>query len=67
VVFGEPETKGMSKIERADEEIRKWEALQVSHEEHHPDAVPMIKWTLEELRGKRAMIDETKAENASTV
>jgi hypothetical protein len=63
VVFGEHEKFGLSKIGRADKEIRMWEEILAEHERAQPSLVPVVEQKLEETREQRKLIDESLEEN----
>jgi hypothetical protein len=63
VIFGEKETVGLSKVQRADREVKRWEEVLKTHQEHNPSAVPFVKERLQMAKDARANIDESLEEN----
>lgn len=59
VAFGE-RTEGMSRIQRSELEIEKWEKVKAVHEKHLPRVVPMINETLRKLKEKRKAMEENE-------
>lgn len=63
VSFGAREEVGLSKIARADENIKVWEEILVTHQQNVPELVPQVEKRLQEAKDKRAQLDETLEEN----
>jgi len=61
--WGQRETVGLSKIDRADKEIEIWEEVLRNHEINYPQLVPVVKESLMKARRLRAALDETLEEN----
>ena len=63
VAIGEKETVGLSKIGRAEKEVKMWETVLAEHKEKMPSLVPVVEEKLWQAKHKRACLDETSAEN----
>jgi hypothetical protein len=63
VIFGEHEQVGLSKIGRADKEVRMWEQVLIEHEREQPSLIPVVEEKVKEAKERRASIDESLEEN----
>lgn len=63
ISIGGPEKVGLSKIGRADKEVKMWETIVLEHEKNLPELVPVVQKKLEEAKTKRLAIDEEHADN----
>lgn len=63
VTIGAKETIPLSKIGRADREVRMWEEIIRSYEQNHPSLVPLAQEQLHKAREDRAHLDESLEEN----
>lgn len=61
--FGGREDVGLSKIGRAEKQIKLWEEILVTHQENVPELVPQVEERLKEARAKRAELDDSQEEN----
>jgi hypothetical protein len=58
IAWGEKESVGKSKIQRADRTIEIWEEVRRAHVERLPGAVPFIDEKLAEARAARVMLED---------
>ncbi|KAL2060650.1 hypothetical protein VTL71DRAFT_9291 [Oculimacula yallundae] len=63
VTIGAKETVGLSKIGRADQEVKMWEGILAEHKENMPSLVPVVEEKLWQAIHKRVCLDEKVAEN----
>ncbi|CZT44743.1 uncharacterized protein RSE6_04959 [Rhynchosporium secalis] len=63
VIIGAKETVGLSKIGRANQEVKMWENILAEHKANMPSLVSVVEEKLWQAKHKRACIDETVAEN----
>lgn len=63
VMFGYHEQVGLSKIGRADEQIRMWEHVLVEHKQAQPSLVPIVEQKLREATEIRTMMNESSEGN----
>lgn len=63
VTIGAKEVTPLSKIGRADRDVRMWEEMIRSYEQNHPSLVPLAQEQLHRAREDRAALDESLEEN----
>ncbi|KUJ23871.1 uncharacterized protein LY89DRAFT_726923 [Mollisia scopiformis] len=57
-IFGAREEVGLSKIGRANKEVKLWEEILVTHQENVPDLVPIVEERLQGAKTRRACLDD---------
>lgn len=62
-IIGAKEDVGLSRIGRADKEIKLWEEVLDTHQRNLPDLVPIVEEKLKQAKERRACLDETLQEN----
>jgi hypothetical protein len=67
MAFGEQEEVALSKIGRADKEVKIWEEVLRAHEEGLPRLAPMVQLFLYRAKEKRAVLEDTENQRVGLV